>query len=195
MFVRKREKWSSAMNEIDQFVHLMISNGISWASTQRDTHRPNAHALRDEDREAMKSFFSPETLDEVRLHFVPIIENPDFFAEFEMAGQPISLDFRMMQGITFVDTILISKEMRDPAEGRWLPLLFHELVHVVQYKVLGLEEFMRRYVTGWAENGRQYAKIPLEVQAYTLQEHFETAPGLPFDIEDRVRKELGVGAP
>jgi hypothetical protein len=36
--------------------------------------------------------------------------------------------------------------MRDPAEDRWLPLLFHELVHVVQYKVLGLEGFMQRYV-------------------------------------------------
>ena len=181
------------MNETDQFLHFMITNGISWVSRQREAHRPTARPLTEKEKKAMKGFFSSGTLDEARVGFVPMIENPDFFAAFENAGQPPPLDFRMMQGITFVDTILISKEMRDPAEGRWLPLLFHELAHVVQYKALGLEEFMRRYVIGWAENGRQYLKIPLEVQAYTLQEHFETTPRLPFDIEDRVRKELGVG--
>jgi len=180
------------MNEMQQLVHFMITNGISWASSQRDLHRPQGHALGGDDRASLDGFFSSETLDEVRLHFVPMIENPDFFSASEMAGQSISLDFREMHGITFGDTILIS-EMRDPAEDRWLPLLFHELVHVVQYKILGLEGFMQRYVVGWAQNGLQYAKIPLEVQAYTLQAHFETAPELPFDIEDRVRKELGVG--
>ena len=180
------------MIDTDQFLHFMITNGISWVSSQRESHRPNARALTPEETASMKAFFSPEVLDEARLHFVPMIENPDFFEEFLKAGQEIPLDFREMSGITFGDTILIS-EMRDPAKGRWLPLLFHELVHVVQYKILGIEEFMRHYVLGWAQNGFEYLRIPLEIQAYTLQSHYEIAPEVPVDVEDRVRQDLGVG--
>lgn len=179
------------MNDFEKLVHFMITNGISWVSSQRDFHRPRARTLSDYEKGSLARFFSSETLDEARICFVPMIKNPDFFAVFETAELPIPFDFRLMHGITFDDTILIS-EIRDPAENRWMPLLFHELVHMVQYKILGLEGFMQRYVVGWAENGRQYMKIPLEVQAYTLQAHFETAPKLPLDIEDRVLQELGV---
>ena len=179
------------MDEIDQSLHFMITNGISWVSRQREAHRPNARTLTDGEKKSMKGFFTSDTLDLTRVSFVPMRENPNFFSVFEKAGQPIPLDFRLMHGITYVDTILIS-EMRDPAEDRWLPLLFHELTHVVQYKILGLEEFMRLYIHGWAENGYQYTHIPLEVQAYTLQGHFEVAPTFPFDIEGKVRDEFGI---
>jgi hypothetical protein len=30
------------------------------------------------------------------------------------------------------------------------------LVHVVQYDLLGVDEFMDQYVTGWAQNGFDY---------------------------------------
>ncbi len=180
------------MNETDQLLHFMITNGISWVSTQREAHRPNARELTNEEKEAMQGFFTSETIDDARIGFVPVLENPDFFTVLENAGHTISLDFRLMSGITFVDTILISEEMRDSAEGRWRPLLFHELVHVVQYKLLGLEKFMQLYVHGWATNGYQYAQIPLEVQAYRLQAEFEMAPKLWFDIARKVGEELGI---
>ena len=32
-------------------------------------------------------------------------------------------------------------------------LLFHEMVHVVQYEVLGIETFVTRYVHGWFGQG------------------------------------------
>ena len=81
------------------------------------------------------------------------------------------MDFQTTAGITFIDCILIQE--RYFRIENWFPLLFHELVHVVQYDVLGTSRFATQYVTGWAEAGFVYEKIPLEVQAYALQHRFE----------------------
>jgi len=49
---------------------------------------------------------------------------------------------------------------------------FHELCHVVQWKVLGVSDFLLAYALGILSNG--YAESPFEVIAYELQEEFET---------------------
>ena len=73
-----------------------------------------------------------------------------------------------MSGITYGDVILI-----DPAIGAesdaWHRLLFHELVHVVQYAVLGNDEFIARYPGGWVAAGYRYQGIPLERDAYAIE--------------------------
>ncbi|MFN2570846.1 MAG: hypothetical protein ABR537_04420 [Gemmatimonadales bacterium] len=93
-----------------------------------------------------------------------------------------------MAAITFVDTIVVSERGPLPASEE-LPLLFHELVHVVQYDVLGLDEFVRRYVRGWVENGFQYSRIPLERSAYELDGRFRAgAPG--FSVRAEVGRQL-----
>jgi hypothetical protein len=47
-------------------------------------------------------------------------------------------------------------------------LLFHELVHVEQYRQLGIPRFSELCVRGFL-NGGSYEAIPLEVSAYTLE--------------------------
>ena len=42
-------------------------------------------------------------------------------------------------------------------------LLFHELVHIVQYHQLGIPSFARHYVQGLLTH-RAYEKIPLEAR-------------------------------
>ena len=73
-----------------------------------------------------------------------------------------------------------------------LALIFHECVHVAQYQILGVGEFIRRYVEGWAANGYEYASIPLEVDAYALQGRFETSPNAPFSVESDVAHRLKI---
>ena len=73
-------------------------------------------------------------------------------------GVPPPLDFTTMEGITFVDTILVS-DRKHPPDQPLAPLLFHELVHVVQYAMLGLPVFISRYVRGWA--ARSTVPFPL----------------------------------
>jgi hypothetical protein len=124
----------------------------------------------------------------VRVAKVPGISNPDLYSIFLEQSLAIPLDFTHMSAITFVDTILMS-ERHPIAPAEELPVLFHELVHVVQYAELGLEEFVRRYVRGWASNGFQYSRIPLEVWAYELDARFRS--GAPaFSVAAEVRQHL-----
>lgn len=85
-----------------------------------------------------------------------------------------------MAGVTFQD-IVVHVDALEP------PLLFHELVHAVQYKLLGLQEFAGRYVRGFLTGG-SYVEIPLEKQAYELEARFSADPKAPFSVEDAVKK-------
>jgi hypothetical protein len=148
-----------------------------------------AVALSQNEKELLQLHFKPETLDSVRVQRVSEISNPDFYDFFEQAGQPIPLDFRQMGGITFIDTILIAEPRISSTE--WIPLLFHECVHVCQYQLLGVEMFVEQYVNGWARNGFNYLNIPLEQHAYQLQLQFENAPHISLNVEASVRKRWG----
>jgi hypothetical protein len=81
-----------------------------------------------------------------------------------------------MAGITFADVVLISTRHQVPGESV-SSLVFHELIHVAQYAVLGIDEFIRRYVVGWASAGFDYYQIPLEQDAYFLQRQFDQGLG------------------
>jgi hypothetical protein len=101
------------------------------------------------------------------------------------------IDFDRNDGITFQDTVLISqaRTIPDPAA-----LLFHELVHVVQYDVLGVDEFVRQYVRGYAAADFDYFAIPLERAAFECQQRFEAAPHAVFSVRDEVTRRLDRGA-
>ena len=60
---------------------------------------------------------------------------------------------------------------------------FHELVHVVQWQTLGVDEFLLTYALGVARHG--YAQSPLEAIAYELQSRFERDE-TPGEVIDRV---------
>lgn len=87
-----------------------------------------------------------------------------------------------MAGITFDDTVLLSQAERVGDDVAFLGLLFHELVHVAQYEVLGVDEFVCQYVQGYAANGFVYERIPLEVAAYNLGGKFLAAPRVRFSV-------------
>ena len=83
--------------------------------------------------------------------------------------------------ITFDDVVAVRDELT-------LRLLFHELVHVVQYRQLGVHSFARQYVSGFLSQG-SYEDIPLEQCAYVLEERFARGTGA-FRVEFEVRKWL-----
>jgi len=94
------------------------------------------------------------------------------FAAFEQ--QPIS-------GITYLDTYFVT-----PNAANDESVHFHELVHVVQWKVLRPEEFLLMYAAGLAEYG--YLDSPLERMAYDHQARFDSGdPPYAVDIEATVQ--------
>jgi hypothetical protein len=64
------------------------------------------------------------------------------------------------------------------------------MVHVVQYDVVGIHEFARRYVIPFIQNRYNYMTIPLETVAFDLQTRFEGAKGAPFSAEAEIRFRL-----
>ena len=92
-----------------------------------------------------------------------------------------------MAALTLVDTVLlVEKAARSDLD----PLVFHELVHVVQYDLLGLDKFVELFINGWVNQGFNYAAIPLEMDAYELQNRYEGDPGLTFDVQEEVSRRL-----
>jgi len=173
----------------ENVITFLIENTIIWVESQRDRYRSTGRKLEDDESDELKRFFGPETLQKTRIKMVPIIENPDFYSTLEKMGIPEPMDLTTASGITYMDTILIS-EKYFIRQSHWLPLIFHELVHVVQYEVLGAQKFMEQYIFGWAENGFSYASIPMENDAFDLAAKYEANTRHGFSVTDEVRFRL-----
>ena len=91
------------------------------------------------------------------------------FSDFE--NQPIS-------GITYMDTYFLQR-----AAATDESLHFHELVHVIQWQVLGQKDFLSMYAAGLAEHG--YRNCALESMAYDHQRRFDAGEP-PYSVEEQV---------
>ena len=177
--------------DVSALVAFLIQNGRKWIIDQREFHYPQSISLGGgKEIEILKMFYREATIERTRIRHVPKIENPSFYTDLARSGMSIPLDFSQMAGITFVDTILLS-DLYAHVQPR-ISLLFHEMVHVVQYGWLGVSEFTSQYVRGWAQNGFVYAEIPLERDAYELQKRFDSAPQYIFSVEEIVIKKWGI---
>jgi hypothetical protein len=172
--------------DLETIVAFLTPRARAWIIQQREMHRPAAAPLMGLLYGAVAPFYMSETLERARFRLVERIENPPFYAELTAIAPDIPLiDFREMAGITFDDTVLLS---RSSPHTDVTSLVFHELVHVTQYGKLGISDFASRYVRGWAENNMQYLAIPLERDAFELQERFEQH--VAFSVEGAVAQQL-----
>ena len=171
-------------DSLTQLIDFLIQGGRQWIRTSQATHRHGGRMLTEDEMQALGTFFQAPLLTRVRVAEVAVIENPPFYADLQRLGMRIPLDFTNMAGITFDNTIVVSAQVGQGIP--WIRLLFHELVHVVQYSILGIDEFINQYVVGWAANGQSYENIPLERNAYSLDARFAGAPSTPFDVHTEV---------
>lgn len=152
---------------------MILRAARAWVRNRRNRYRPQGLPLAPPDIAWLSAFFDPQLLARVRIcrATLPV---PHF------------------AGITYGDTILIAPGA--PGSGHaWRRLLFHELVHVVQYEVLGLDGFVNRYLRGWAAAGYQYRAIALEEDAYAIEAMFSADPGRPFPVREEVERRLNPG--
>jgi hypothetical protein len=151
-----------------------------YITTQREKYTPRAVPLSVQQKAAMDGFFSPQLLDGTRLLVLQgeRVANPDFYPMLRGLGFNSLPDQSTMAAITFCDVVVSHEPFSNG-------LLFHELVHVEQYRQLGIPRFSELYVRGFL-NGGGYAAIPLEVNAYTLGGRFESDPRRTFSVEDEV---------
>ena len=172
-----------------ELVSYLAENAGHWIESQRAQHRVHADPLPDTTLAALSGFFEKRTLDRTRIRHVPSIENPPFYQEFEEAGEAFPLDFTVWAAITFGDVILVNGEQVPGPPSH--SVVFHEMVHVVQYDELGIHEFARRYVTPFVQSRFNYMSIPLESVAFDLQGRFEERSGNSFSAEEEIRSRIG----
>jgi hypothetical protein len=149
---------------------------------QRAAFHGKAASMAVKHKKALQAFFPADVLSNVRVVHGHAPE-PAFYPQLRAMGIRNAPAFSGMAGITFQDIIV-------HVEPLTLPLLFHELVHAVQYKHLGLQGFADAYVRGFLTGG-SYEEIPLEKQAYELEGRFSNNSAAIFsvedDVEDRIR--------
>jgi hypothetical protein len=153
-----------------------------YISVQREKYAPRAIPLSAQQKAAMNGFFSPQLLEGAGLVVLQRdrVANPDFYPILKRLGFNNLPDQSTMAAITFCDVVV----SHEPFSNR---LLFHELVHVEQYRQLGIPRFSELYVRGFLTGG-SYEAIPLEVNAYTLEGRFKSDPRREFSVEDEVRR-------
>ena len=162
-------------------ISQLVSMVEDYILSSRKKYAPQAVPLTDAQRSAMQPFFSAAILDTARLCVLrgTRVSNPSMYPMAKMMGIRNLPDFAEMTAITFVDVIVSHQEFTDA-------LLFHELVHVVQYAQMDMKEFAARFVNGFIQGG-SFEEIPMEKMAHELEGRFSQGDD-PFSVDDEVRQ-------
>jgi hypothetical protein len=149
-------------------------------STHIGAHGKNAKSVASVGFSRLPLYFSRELLAAAKFVAVDRVPVPPLstlglnrFAAFEEGDY---------DGITYLDTFFLKKS-RVTDEG----LYFHELIHVVQWRVLGPEVFLGAYADGLEAFG--YRNSPLESMAYDAQAVYSRSTRV-FDAEQLVAERL-----
>ena len=152
---------------------------LGWIDATLRAHAENARTVVSRGFPRLPLYFSADTLTSAKVVLVDQLPIPPLsswglnrFANFERAS---------FNGITYLNTFFIKRvDVRNEA------IHFHELIHVVQWQILGPEHFLRSYAEGLERFG--YRNSPLEVMAYEAEAAF-TANDV-FDAEKMVARKL-----
>jgi len=158
-----------------------VSRAVAeYIASQRNRFLNRSSKLSGAQKAAIGGFFRQELVETIQIVVLETerIGNPDFYAMLQGLGFSNLPDFARMAAVTFQD-VVVSHELF--SDG----LLFHEFVHVEQYRQLGVSRFAELYVRGFL-NGGGYDGIPLEINAYELGSRFEELPDRAFSVEAEV---------
>jgi hypothetical protein len=149
-----------------------------WMDRLHAQHAARAVSAREAGPARLAGYFSTALLDSARVVTVESLPFPPVSAyglpEFQGMATPD------MAGITFGDMYFV-RAGHAPADG----VHFHELVHVVQWKTLGVPEFLSTYAVGLAQH--TYETSPLESVAYWLEGQFDLGIA-PLEVSDFVAR-------
>jgi hypothetical protein len=127
-------------------------------------------------------YFSEKTLASTKVVLADPLPMPPLssmglvrFADFEHGS---------FDGITYIDTIFLK-----PTQSNNENMHFHELVHVIQWHLLGPDRFLLSYANGLECFG--YRQSPLEAMAYDAEAAFASSTAI-FNVEKMVAEKLGL---
>ena len=167
----------------------LIDEAISWLDKQRTHYLPSSITLDDHQKTKLGPFFAEEILNRVRVLDLSqtgeTIPYPPFYETVRAGGIRVIPDAAHMTGMPFVDLIAFNREPT-------LRTLFHNLVHVTQFVMVGTERVMRGYFETLNEAGL-WMVVAFEEQAYQLDARYTRNPLDVFSVDDEVREWMRTG--
>jgi hypothetical protein len=153
---------------------------IGWIKQTLAEHASAARPVASLGFKRLAAYYSAPILASAKAVIVPRVPVPPLSA----MGLDRFRDFEQMDagGITYLDTYFVRAD-----HAHVESLHFHELVHVIQWRLLGPERFLALYADGLERFG--YRNSPLEVMAYDLQDRFERE-AQPFNAEAACQMKL-----
>jgi hypothetical protein len=156
----------------------------SWITRTLEAYRGESRSVASVGFQRLPDYFSNKLLAEAKVVARDPLPKPPL--EDLGLGKFASLNSIDVIGITYLDTFFVK---RDHVQNE--RLYFHELVHVVQWRRLGPQMFLRVYAEGLEEAG--YRESFLEKMAYDMEARFQISAE-PFSVEQQVNEQLkGVG--
>ena len=158
--------------------HAALPQVRQWIDEFLNDHAKQARAVSTLGFKQLSACFPQELLQRAKVVTVPLVP----FPPVDRFGLPELAPVQQMSfvGITFKDTFFLQQGQSSES------LHFHELVHVVQWERLGVDNFLLAYGVGLILSG--YEQSPLEQMAYSLQRSFDNGrlpPELVSVIETR----------
>jgi hypothetical protein len=152
---------------------------LGWIDVTLRTHVGDSRTVASRGFPRLPRYFSANTLTSAKVVLVDLLPIPPLsswglprFADFERGN---------FSGVTYLNIFFIKRDAE-----RNEAIHFHELMHVIQWRILGPEQFLRLYADGLERFG--YRESPLEKMAYDAEAAF-TAKEI-FDAEKMVAREL-----
>jgi hypothetical protein len=163
-------------DEFQRFYPLLFD----WLRATLAAHASAARAVASCGFSRLPLYFTANTLASAKVVLVDQLPFPPLsswgltrFADLERG------DFN---GITFLDTFFLKR-----SQSKNETIHFHELIHVIQWRILGPENFLRLYADGLERCG--YRDSPLEAMAYDAEAAF-VSTALAFDAEKLVSEKI-----
>ncbi len=148
---------------------LLLPRARRWMRETIDAARPHSMSIAECGFDHLPGVLSRDLLAHVRIVAVDEVPQPPL-ERWGLAGEALLVSDAA--GITLDQMIFVKSGLqRDES------LVFHELVHAVQWRTLGVNRFLALYGLLLLEHG--YVDHPLEAMAYHLQAIFDEGSPLP----------------
>jgi hypothetical protein len=155
---------------------------LEWIRTTLTANAHAAQSVASRGFSRLPFYFTENTLASTKVVLVDPLPMPPLssmglarFTDFERG------DF---DGITYIDTIFLK-----PSQSNNENMHFHELVHVIQWRLLGPDRFLLSYANGLECFG--YRQSPLEAMAYDAETVFASSTAI-FNVEKMIAEKLGL---
>ena len=163
----------------DEF-QALYPHMIGWIYQTLGTHAKEAKVVASLGFPRLSRYFGNELLASTKVVTIDRVPMPPLssmglsqFAEFEHGDY---------DGVTYLDTYFVKRRVASAER-----LHFHELIHVLQWHLLGPEMFLAAYAAGLETFG--YRNSPLESMAYNAEASFSQSDE-SFDAERLVAEKL-----